>query len=92
MGDALYRSSHLVVNFDPGRASLEPYLRNGSTWIGNLSLAWQFTRQASVSAYVRNVSDERYKTFIGLTSDIPSWNIAQLSDPRTYGAVISWKF
>lgn len=93
-GDALYRSSYLVIDYDPASAAagLVPYLRNGSTLIGNLSLAWQCGPHASVSAYVRNVSDVRYKTFIGLTSPVPAGDIAALSDPRTFGAVLSVKF
>lgn len=92
MAEALFRSSHLVTDFGPSQVALEPYLRNDSTVRGNVSLGWQFLPNATLNAYVRNVTDERYKTYIGLTSTVPTGNIAQLSDPRTFGAVLSVKF
>ena len=94
--EALYRSSWLVTDYGPTSAAnygpLIPYLENGSTLQGNFSLMYNFLRQASLSAYIRNVSNVVYKTQISLTSATPTQNQAQLSEPRTLGVVLSVHF
>jgi iron complex outermembrane receptor protein len=94
--EALYHSSWLVTDYGPNEAAnylaLEPYLENGSTLQGNFNLTYNFLPQVSLSAYVRNVSNAVYKTQVGLTSSTPTSNTAQLSEPRTFGAVLSARF
>jgi outer membrane receptor protein involved in Fe transport len=94
--EALYRSSLLAADYGSTTAanywSLVPYLENGSTLQGNFSLTYNFLRQASLTAYVRNVSNVVYKTQVTFTSSNATQNAAQLSEPRTFGAVLSVHF
>ncbi len=96
--EALYRSRYLVTDYGPAAVSgadpspLFPYLYNGATVRGDFSLTYNFLPQASLSAYVRNVSDARYKASVGVVSLNPVQNSATLSEPRTFGAVLSARF
>lgn len=69
-----------------------PYATNGSTVVGNVTVTWNMASRYFLSAYVRNVSDERYKTGARLTNTVATQNTASLSDPRTFGAVGGVRF
>lgn len=92
--EAIYRSSYLVndLTADNAALGLEPYLRNGDTVQANLSATLKLTPNVSLTAYARNVTDVRYKTFVGLVSPVVAANGAQLSDPRTYGVTLAAHF
>ena len=70
-----------------------PYLSNKSVTTGNVTATWNANDKLTLSAYARNVTDERYKTSINLTTiPDPTENVAPLSEPRNYGVNLSWKF
>ncbi len=93
---ALYQSAYDVAAYNRATADagLQRYYRNSDEVTGNVYLTWQHPRH-SVTAYVRNVSDERFKTSVGTINTIsPGQGMGPttLSAPRTYGLVVSAKF
>jgi outer membrane receptor protein involved in Fe transport len=94
--EALFHSSWLVTDYGPSEAvnyqTLQTYLKNGSSLQGNFNLTYNFLPQVSVGAYIRNAGNSVYKTEVSLTSSVVSQNTAQLSEPRTFGAVLSARF
>jgi outer membrane receptor protein involved in Fe transport len=68
---------------------LEPYVWNDNSVVTNFNLTYKVLPQASLSAYVRNAFDEVYKTSVGITSTIPTNNTGTLSEPRTFGVLLS---
>jgi iron complex outermembrane receptor protein len=92
--EALYHSGYDVVAVDQAQAAagLLPYVAVGNQVTGNINATWKVSRKFSFSAYVRNVSDERYKTFLNISSTADSVGAAVLSDPRTFGAVLRVAF
>ncbi len=97
LGEALYHSGYLVTDLaDIGAAAdfipFRQNFSNGSVLTGNFTATWNPASKLSVSAYVRNVSDQRYKTTVIADSTSPQTSGATLSDPRTYGIVVSARF
>lgn len=92
--EALYRSAYDVVAATQAdeAAGLRSYLRVDDQLTGNVNATWKPTAKISLSAYVRNVSDERYKTFVSVSSTPTTVGAAVLSDPRTYGAMLNVSF
>jgi iron complex outermembrane receptor protein len=67
-------------------------MRNGDVLQGNANLSWELGKY-SISAYARNFTNQRYKTYINLQSSTDGTaNEAVLSDPRTFGVVASARF
>ncbi|EIZ79428.1 Outer membrane salicin receptor [Novosphingobium sp. Rr 2-17] len=74
--------------------------RTGSQFVGDLTATWiSSNERLSVSAYLRNVTDNRYKINAGVnlngTNEAGQGYFAatrELSDPRTYGIVLGAKF
>jgi len=70
-----------------------PYVRVDSSVLGDLNAGWTSSnKRFSVTAYVRNVSDETSPDYVGLTSSPTGAFAAQASgitEPRTYGVVLS---
>ena len=63
----------------------------GSRTIGNLSGTWSSDGgRYSISAYVRNFTDEKYTSY-GVAGDPTSLSVNWI-DPRTYGAMLSVRF
>lgn len=89
LAEVLFRSRYLVTNLSPNDYSsgLEPYYRNGDTTRGNLTATWNSTEKLSLSAYVRNLSNDRYKSTASVQTQT-----ATLSEPRTYGVVLKATF
>lgn len=91
--DGKHEAAHLTDNLhvDWLRAGYGQYVRVGSRTIGNLSAAWASDGgRYSISAYVRNFTDEKYTEYTVLidpTSLDVDWN-----DPRTYGVLLSTSF
>ncbi|MDB6012467.1 MAG: TonB-dependent receptor [Gammaproteobacteria bacterium] len=91
--DGQYYSPHLTDNLHADLLALgqEQYVETGSHAIGNLSGTW--TSQdyhLSVTAYVRNFTNERYTTYMFQGSEQSfgaDWN-----DPRIYGVMVSAHF
>ncbi len=102
-GDARWHSPYdfgsitsLQLNPPGGGPSYFPYIRTESAWIGDLNATWASVGgKFSVTGYVRNVSNIRYKTpGPGLAGEPPGpvTSTVTLSDPRTYGVVLSTRF
>jgi outer membrane receptor protein involved in Fe transport len=59
----------------------------------NASATWTSASQRySVTAYVRNLTGYRFKTYVNLQSITPLQADGNLSDPRTFGAVLTAHF
>jgi outer membrane receptor protein involved in Fe transport len=91
--DGQYYSPHLTDNLHADLLALgqEQYVRAGSQTIGNLSGTWSAQNgHLSITAYVRNFTNERYTTYTFQGSEqsyLADWN-----DPRIYGAIVSAHF
>jgi iron complex outermembrane receptor protein len=91
--DGRYESAHLTQNLHADWLAMGygkyPYV--GARTIGNLSGVWASDGgRYSVSAYVRNFTDQKYTAYTVLgdpTSLGVGWN-----DPRTYGAQVSVRY
>jgi iron complex outermembrane receptor protein len=93
--EALFRSAYDVTGISQSDEALglRPYARTDRQLTGNVNATWKLAENVSLSAYVRNVSDERYKTFLNVSAITPGTvGGAVLSDPRTYGAVLNVGF
>lgn len=98
--DALYHSSYDVValtqdDLQPDAdypQGLAKYVRVKDQITGNVHATWTVNTHASLSAYVRNVTDERYKTFVNISRSSISPGAAVLSDARTYGVMLNLSF
>ncbi|SFJ31829.1 Outer membrane receptor proteins, mostly Fe transport [Caulobacter sp. UNC279MFTsu5.1] len=94
-GDGAWRSAYDVRFTTPGLAAQGglDYERQKALFQGNLNLTWASANdRLSVTGYVRNVTDKRYKTYVNLQSISPLQASATLSDPRTFGVVLTGKF
>jgi iron complex outermembrane receptor protein len=93
--DARFESAHNLDNISAqmGQAGLA-YVRVGDQWTGNLSSTWRPSGgDYSATAYVRNVTDNRYKTFAQLQLLQP-FVVASGTryEPRTFGVVLSARY
>jgi iron complex outermembrane receptor protein len=93
--DAVYSGEYdtariAVVDADAGH---KPYVNQGAQAVGNLSATLQFAEgRYGITGYVRNVTDETYKvTGTGPTPPFIAAS-ATLSDPRTWGVILSARF
>lgn len=94
-GDGVWRSAYDVRFTSPSLAAQGglAYERQKSFFQGNLNITWTSPEDRfSVTGYVRNVTDKRYKTYVNLQSITPLQASATLSDPRTFGVVLTGKF
>ena len=94
-GEAIWRSGYDVLYTSPAQAAEggSPYQHQNSFVLGNASLTWNSADEKySLTAYVRNIGDVRYKTYVNLQSITPLQATGLLSDPRTAGVVLSAKF
>jgi outer membrane receptor protein involved in Fe transport len=97
-GDARLLSSNenSLISAQTYAAGGEPYVHVGTQVVGDLSLNWASAGGAySLTGYVRNVADNRYKALVnplnlaqGANFNVP----ASLYDPRTYGVIASVHF
>jgi outer membrane receptor protein involved in Fe transport len=68
------------------------YLYQDSIVLGDISATWTSPESKySATAYVRNVTDKRYKTSATLPTGSPLTNVT-VGDPRTWGLMIKAKF
>jgi len=92
--EALYRSAfdvNAATQVDES-AGLRRYFRVDDQLTGNVNATWKLADNISLSAYVRNVSDERYKTFLNVSSTATIVGAVVVSEPRTFGAVLNIGF
>jgi iron complex outermembrane receptor protein len=92
--EALYRSPYQIADLTRAyiNAGLVPYFTNNNIIQENVTLTYNFLPQVTLSAYVRNVSNQVYKFGGGATTATASNNTGNLSAPRTYGGVLSVRF
>jgi outer membrane receptor protein involved in Fe transport len=89
-GDVRYQSPHddTNVSLTDLQAGDYPYIRTPGEVIGDVNATWLLEDgKFSVTGYVRNVGDNRYKTAVTL---LP--NGVSPYDPRTYGVVLAVRF
>lgn len=82
--DALYTSSNDQNALAPSRLALrEPYVRSGNQVVANARLTWSSSSgKYSVTGYVRNVTDNVYKTGANDNDNVTP------SAPRVYGLAL----
>jgi iron complex outermembrane receptor protein len=91
--DGRYESAHLTQNLHADWLALGygQYVHVGSRTIGNLTASWSRDGgRFSVSAYVRNFTNQKYTTY--LVQGDPTSLQVNWTDPRTYGAMLSVRF
>jgi iron complex outermembrane receptor protein len=102
-GELRYRSSYDAARYtvEQAGAGAAPFIRTGDDFIGNLSATLALPKTGlSLTAYVRNVGNKRYKSFLipntlkdTFTGTTIGHNYSTtLSDPRTIGIIASVKF
>jgi outer membrane receptor protein involved in Fe transport len=94
-GDTRYLSSFNSSPLSPAdlAAGIEPYDRIPSAWIGDLDLTWVSPGgRYSVTGYVRNVGDNRYKYLANVQGAAVANVVATPYDPRTGGVVVHLSF
>lgn len=94
-GDTRYLSSFDSSPLSPAdvAAGIEPYNRIPAAVIGDLDLTWTSTNaRYSVTGYVRNVGDNRYKYLANVQGAAVANVIAAPYDPRTAGVVVRLSF
>jgi len=92
--DTRFESAYNLDNVSAslGQTGLQ-YVHVGNEWTGNLSSSWLSSSGIySVTAYVRNVTNNRYKTFVQLTSLQPLSSTGTQNDPRTVGIVLTARY
>lgn len=94
-GEAIWNSGYDVR---PTSAALAAqgglaYVHQNGFVLGNLNLTWASAdSRFSITGYVRNITDKRYKSYVNLQSISPLQATGTLSDPRTFGGVLTVKF
>ncbi len=97
-GDARLLSSNenSIISAQTYAAGGDPYMHVGTQVIGDLSLSWASAGGSySLTGYVRNVADNRYKSLVNPLNLAPGANFnvpASQYDPRTYGVIASVRF
>lgn len=92
--EAAYRSALDVGALTPAQAAsavISSLVRQEDVVIGNVYATWRASDVIAINAYVRNISDERYKTLVSTNGESTSLS-AQLSEPRTAGIVLNVRF
>ncbi|MEC3949617.1 TonB-dependent receptor [Sphingobium sp. HWE2-09] len=96
-GELLYRSAYYASRLTvaeamvsgPGALNSKPYAYNSGKLLGNLSATLSFEDgRYTLTGYVRNVGDVRYKTGARRTAafgPVAGTSTVDLSDPRTFG-------
>lgn len=78
-----------VVSYNNGAT---PYMRVDDAFVGDFNATWTSGNGAvSLTGYVRNFNNERYKTTVLPTSSTGT-GFAYLSDPRIYGVILAVHF
>jgi outer membrane receptor protein involved in Fe transport len=81
-----------AASTDANGNSYLDYLYQDSVVLGDITASWtSASGKFSATGYVRNVTDERYKTSATLPTGSPMINVT-VGDPRTYGLMLRAKF
>lgn len=93
--EGIWRDGYYVRPLSAALASQGglPYNFQEAFFQGNINLTWTSAdSRYSLTGYVRNVTDYRYKTYVNLQSLSPVQATGTQSDPRTFGAVLTARF
>ncbi|WP_249138292.1 TonB-dependent receptor [Phenylobacterium montanum] len=93
--EGTYRSAYdtFVLSAALAAQGGRAYVRQNDFFQANASATWTSAdHRYSVTAYVRNLTDYRFKTYVNLQSITPLQADGNLSDPRTFGAVLTGHF
>ena len=94
-GDVRYLSPHDDTGLLTSQlaAGLYPYIRVDGQVVGDINASWLFADgRYSLTGYVRNIGDNRYKTALIVQAITTGAVGATPYDPRTFGFVLSAKF
>lgn len=94
-GEGIWRAGYYVQALSAPLAAQGglPYNYQKAFIQGNVNLTWTSTDgRFSLTGYVRNVTNYRYKTYVNLQSLSPLQASGTQSDPRTAGAVLTARF
>lgn len=88
-----YAANNLPVTPAQMNAGAGPWIRASTEVVGDLSATWALAGgRYSIGGYVRNIADNRYKTYVGI-QNVPSVDTTAIPyDPRTYGVVLNASF
>jgi outer membrane receptor protein involved in Fe transport len=103
---SLYGELRYLSSYDASRFTVEqlnagaaPFVRTGDEFLGNLSATLAFQKGFSLTGYVRNIGNNRYKTDVASNTQLgPFGNVighsyeTELYQPRTYGVIATVKF
>jgi iron complex outermembrane receptor protein len=94
-GDVRWLSSHYegqvsALQLATDASYWNAYARDPGEYIGDLSATWTI-KHLSLSGYVRNVGDNRYKTNVNV-QDLVGYLTATPYDPRTVGIILTAKW
>ncbi|WP_052309426.1 TonB-dependent receptor [Novosphingobium sp. Rr 2-17] len=96
-GDIRYLSPYAVAPINQVQdttTNAYAQIHNNGDVLGNLSASWNSEDgKYMLSAYMRNVTNNRYKT-IGIVTTAPTGTFVSgtISDPRTYGVMVGVRF
>ena len=94
-GEGIWRAAYDTTYTSPSLAAQGalPFVRQQAFFMGNLNLTLTSADDRfSLTGYIRNVTDRRFKTYVNLQSITPLQATANQSDPRTFGAVLTAHF
>ena len=90
-----YRSSVQLNTIKPSETPYLPFIISDSQIVGDANVTWAFNDRVSLIGYVRNFTDERFKSEAAVIGVDPFGNVLSLarrSDPRVFGAVLNVQF
>jgi outer membrane receptor protein involved in Fe transport len=94
-GDVVYNSEYDTqrITVDEANTGYVPYVNQGAQTVGNLSGTLQLADgRYGITGYVRNVTDEEYKTEGNGPSIFSPAGSATLAAPRTWGVILRANF
>ncbi|WP_052309508.1 TonB-dependent receptor [Novosphingobium sp. Rr 2-17] len=96
-GEVIYRSDYNLLAITQANLAANPnssaYIRSKEMVVGNVNVGWTSAdRKYSLSAYVRNVTNNRTASALFFTSFSPITATGTRTDPRTFGAVLQARF
>lgn len=69
------------------------YNRQEAIVLGNADVTWTSAdNRFSITGYVRNITDKRYKTYMNLQTVTPFQATGTQSDPRAFGVVVTARY
>jgi iron complex outermembrane receptor protein len=94
-GDQFINALHTSEIIAQHPAAILPLLKQEAYWLVNLSAGWRdiYSTGIDVLGYVRNLTDEDYKTGgVQLYTGASGFITAAFGEPRTYGVQVRYSF